>query len=232
MASCRFITFRIILVLVPMIFMFLLGAGAGLVSARNTVEVPVLAAIRANDRGVFSVMVMDWDKQSAPDPMEVRWGNSRIRVKEAGMGALATAFTYAIDRTTQIRPTGTLTLYGASYAPASSDGRSAGAVLAVGFLAVLRGDGLIRGVALTGTLQPDGRIGPVGGLPDKIRAAAREGYRTVLGSPGPDQRPSLEPARARHGTEYRGEGSGNDRRSVRADDGQNVLKQPRGARSA
>ena len=34
--------------------------------------------------------------------------------------------------------TGTLTLYDTSYAPVSSDGPSAGAVMAVGFLVVLR----------------------------------------------------------------------------------------------
>lgn len=39
---------------------------------------------------------------------------------------------------------------------------------------------LQRGIAMTGTLEPGGRIGPVGGIPDKMRAAAREGYRTIL----------------------------------------------------
>ena len=52
--------------------------------------------------------------------------------------------------------------------------------MTIGLLAVLRGDSLIRGTALTGTLEPDGRIGPVGGLADKVRAAAREHYRMVL----------------------------------------------------
>jgi Lon-like protease len=53
-------------------------------------------------------------------------------------------------------------------------------VMTVGFLAVLRGDPIIRGIALTGTLESDGRVGPVGGIPDKVRAAAREHYRMVL----------------------------------------------------
>ena len=52
--------------------------------------------------------------------------------------------------------------------------------MAVGFLAVFRGDRIIRGVAVTGTIEPDGRIGPVGGIPDKVRAAKRGGYRLVL----------------------------------------------------
>lgn len=150
------------------------------VLARNVVEVPILAAIGANDRGVFNVMVMDWDKRSTPDPVEVKWGNSRVRVMGSALGAVGQAFAYALERTPAIRPTGTVSIYGAAYAPVSSDGPSAGAVMTVGFLALLRGDAIHRGIALTGTLQPDGRIGPVGAIPDKIRAAAREGYRTIL----------------------------------------------------
>lgn len=148
--------------------------------ARSVVEVPILAAIDANDRGVFKVMVMDWDRQATPDPMELKWGNSRVKVKGTALGALGSAFRYALERSPQVRRTGTLSIYGAAYAPVSSDGPSAGAVMAVGFLALLRDEPLIRGIAMTGTLQPDGRIGPVGAIADKVRAAAREGYRTVL----------------------------------------------------
>jgi predicted S18 family serine protease len=52
--------------------------------------------------------------------------------------------------------------------------------MAVGFIALFKGDRLQRGIALTGTFEPGGRIGPVGSIPDKMRAAAREGYRTIL----------------------------------------------------
>lgn len=149
-------------------------------AADTTVEVPVLAAIRANTQGVFHVLVLNWDRRDSPDPLELRWGNQRIHVQGAGMGSIHQAFRYALEHTPMARYTGTLSLYGASYAPANSDGPSAGAVMTVGFLAVLRGDSLIRGTALTGTLEPDGRIGPVGGIADKVRAAAREHYRTVL----------------------------------------------------
>ena len=148
--------------------------------ADTTVEVPVLAATRADNQGDFNVMVLTWDRRGNPDPMELRWGNQRIRLKEVGLGSIAQAFRYAVEQTPSVKYTGTLTLYGASYAPVSSDGPSAGAVMAVGFLAVLRGDPIIRGIALTGTLESEGRVGPVGGIPDKVRAAAREHYRLVL----------------------------------------------------
>ena len=35
-------------------------------------------------------------------------------------------------------------------------------------------------VAMTGRLGPDGQIGTVGGIAGKVRAAAREGYHTIL----------------------------------------------------
>ena len=52
--------------------------------------------------------------------------------------------------------------------------------MAVGFIAMFKGDRVQRGTALTGTIESGGHIGWVGGIPDKIRAAKREGYHTVL----------------------------------------------------
>jgi hypothetical protein len=158
----------------------LLALHAGLAAANNVVEVPILSMIPANDRGAFLAMVLDWDRQPSPNPVELQWGNQRVRVMGTGLGALHAAFRYAVDRTPAVPHTGKITIYNASYAPTSSDGPSAGAAMAVGFLAVFRGDRIIRGVAVTGTIEADGRIGPVGGIPDKVRAAKREGYRLVL----------------------------------------------------
>lgn len=146
----------------------------------NYVEVPVLAAIQANDRGVFEVMIVVWDHQPEPEPIALRWHNAGVNLGGAHLNALAAAFRYAVNRTPSVRHTGTVSVQGLAYVPTSSDGPSAGAAMAVGFIAVLKGEKIIRGIALTGTIGPDGRIGPVGAIPDKIRAAAREGYRTIL----------------------------------------------------
>jgi uncharacterized protein len=93
---------------------------------------------------------------------------------------MADAFDYAVQRTAGLPHTGTVSVQGIAYRPTGSDGPSAGAVMAVGFIATFKGDRIQRGTALTGTLEPGGRIGWVGGIPDKIRAAKREGYHTVL----------------------------------------------------
>ena len=62
----------------------------------------------------------------------------------------------------------------------STDGPSAGALLTVHLVAAIRGDKLRDDVAMTGTINPDGTIGPVGGLPMKIEGAAKNGKRLVL----------------------------------------------------
>lgn len=148
--------------------------------AENFVEVPLLAAIDANDRGVFEVMTMRWDQQATPDPMQLKWHKGNINFRNDYMGAMQAALQYALRRTPGIRRTGTLSVGGLAYVPTSTDGPSAGAAMTVAFLAVFRGAAVQRGVALTGTIQSNGQIGPVGKIADKVRAAARESCRTVL----------------------------------------------------
>lgn len=60
-----------------------------------------------------------------------------------------------------------------------TDGPSAGAALTVGILSMLRGDKLKKNVIMTGTINPDGTIGPVGGIPYKLDGAAKA-KKTVM----------------------------------------------------
>ncbi len=60
------------------------------------------------------------------------------------------------------------------------DGPSAGALKTVGVLSLMRGDTLTDDMTMTGTINPDGTVGPVGGIPQKIQGAAEEGFTTVL----------------------------------------------------
>jgi uncharacterized protein len=59
-------------------------------------------------------------------------------------------------------------------------GPSAGATLAVGAIAALHGWNVAPDVLMTGTIQPDGSVGPVGGIPEKAQAAAQAGMRRFL----------------------------------------------------
>lgn len=62
----------------------------------------------------------------------------------------------------------------------SVDGPSAGALFTIGILAGVRGDKIDEKVTMTGTINPDGTIGPVGGIVYKLEGAANAGKKTVL----------------------------------------------------
>jgi Lon-like protease len=151
-----------------------------IVSGESVIEVPILAAIRENSQGVFELMVMQWDQKPQPDPIELVRYHGRVRLGAGNLESIDQAFAYAVERTANIHHSGTVSVFGHAYRRANSDGPSAGAAMTVGFIAMFKGDRLRRGVAMTGTLEPGGHIGPVGSIPDKMRAAAREGYRIIL----------------------------------------------------
>ena len=60
------------------------------------------------------------------------------------------------------------------------DGPSAGGILTVGVLAALNGHEVRPDSAMTGTINPDGTIGPVGGIPHKMEGAAEAGRKLVV----------------------------------------------------
>lgn len=60
------------------------------------------------------------------------------------------------------------------------DGPSAGALLTLGVLAAFDRQSIDPQVTMTGTISPDGSIGPVGLVSSKLEAAAREGFQTVV----------------------------------------------------
>jgi hypothetical protein len=166
--------------LLALMAIILLSAGVRPVAAEHVVELPILAAVKSNTLGVFEVLLLRWDQQPSPIPPALQWRIGNVVLGQTHLNSMAMAFRYAMEHTPSVEHSGTVTAIGLAYMPTGSDGPSAGAAMAVGFIALFKGDSIHRGIALTGTLHPDGSVGPVGSLPDKIRAAAREGYRTIL----------------------------------------------------
>lgn len=60
------------------------------------------------------------------------------------------------------------------------DGPSAGCLMTVGVLAALRNEKVRDDATMTGTINPDGTVGPVGGIPHKLDGAAKAGKKLVL----------------------------------------------------
>ena len=62
------------------------------------------------------------------------------------------------------------------------DGPSAGALITSALMAVLKGQDVLSTTTMTGTINPDGTVGPVGGIAYKMTAAAEDGKK-VFGYP-------------------------------------------------
>jgi uncharacterized protein len=56
-------------------------------------------------------------------------------------------------------------------------GPSAGALFAIGFTALFLNTTLSSNVTMTGMINPDGTIGPVGGLKEKLEASSKAGFK-------------------------------------------------------
>jgi uncharacterized protein len=61
----------------------------------------------------------------------------------------------------------------------SVDGASASGLITAGFLAALTGAEIDEDATMTGIINPDGTIGPVGGIPQKFLASIDQGKRTL-----------------------------------------------------
>jgi len=59
-------------------------------------------------------------------------------------------------------------------------GPSGSGITATAFLALLTNAKILPNVSMTGMIEPDGTIGPVGGIPEKLRAMAKEGIKVFL----------------------------------------------------
>lgn len=151
------------------------------VHASRTLVVPVTVATYTENQVGFPTFVLKWDEGAQPDPLALRWGRSQVPVRGTGMTSIQQAFQFAVNRLqSSVRPTGTVSLYATFTGPLSAGGATAEAALAIGFLALLKGDHLKRDITITGTLEGDGRIGQVDQVAEKTIAAARAGYHVLL----------------------------------------------------
>ena len=106
------------------------------IHATEYIELPVLAAIGQNNLGVFELMLMGWDRKADPNPIQLQMTLGGVLYGKTHLGSMAQAFDYAIERTPGILHTGTVSVRGVTYRPAGSDGPSAGAAMAVGFIGI------------------------------------------------------------------------------------------------
>jgi ATP-dependent Lon protease len=162
-----------------------------LASASST-QLTVLAAVQNSAVGAYEHVHMVWDQKPDPPKLQVRWTTPNLRfagrpgvmggvlLEPQAQAAVSAAVRYAIERTPQVSHTGTITMMGTAYLPTKTDGPSAGAAMTVALMALFNGIPLNGVVCMTGTLEPGGRIGKVGAIPQKMRAARAAGCHVVL----------------------------------------------------
>ena len=56
------------------------------ISADTAIELPVLAAIRQNNLGVFEILMMWWDKKPEPNPVQLQWLLAGVRLGNDSSG--------------------------------------------------------------------------------------------------------------------------------------------------
>ncbi|MBI3603585.1 MAG: hypothetical protein HY205_03965, partial [Nitrospirae bacterium] len=116
-SACNRAVFLLTVFLFTGLFLF----HAGKATAERAVELPVLAAINANNRGVFEILLIWWDRKAEPDPVALQWYHAGVKLGDTHLGAMTRAFRYAVERTPAIHHRGTVSVRGVAYMPTSSD---------------------------------------------------------------------------------------------------------------
>jgi len=160
----------------------LISSGAATAGIIGHASIPIVA-IKAVQRGFsfqYEGVVMTAD-------IELREGKGRILVNtipKIGID-VQTSITTAVkvaEKLTGISlgKTDVVLTIKASQEVNIVDGPSAGAAITVALIAAIRGDTLNKTVYMTGTINNDDSIGPVGGIAEKAIAAAANGSKIFL----------------------------------------------------
>lgn len=137
-------------------------------------EIPVLAV---NEKGgSFERLYFEFSRRDSTRPLVVRIGDSQsggsgseIRASVWNAGIVAALMRNDLMGGVRVN----VDFSGAV------DGPSAGGVFCLAILSALDGREFPRDFAMTGTILPDGTIGLVGGVKEKIKAAAKAGIKRV-----------------------------------------------------
>lgn len=164
-------------------------ASAQAAHQRTLVSTPDLVVFDQDSKtvGAINYLVIQIDRLSDASGPRVQfdeWSHGLGTFRGAAVsqdwkGAALTAVEAAAQATGEDPRTWLVTVKNVSPAYIT-DGPSASAALAVALTTAVRHTKMLPNVALTGAIEPDGRITAVGGIPEKIQGAAAAGITTVL----------------------------------------------------
>jgi uncharacterized protein len=138
-------------------------------------EIPIVAVVQGQQKGVISEAVV-----------ELRQGHGRILFNTNPFVEPDTQQSIEIAASVAEKLTGkSLEKIDVIYSIKNVNARlvggpSAGAAFTIATIAAIKGKHLSKDVAITGTILPDGRIGQVGGLIEKMTALGENGVKIFL----------------------------------------------------
>jgi predicted S18 family serine protease len=142
--------------------------------------VPILGVTRAlSPTGTVAYLVLSFEKRADQGGLAVHFQNGPGRFSQMAQ----TATEQAIDRTAHALGLSTdswTVVLSVPYQGATMYGDSLSAMVALSVVALAQGAVIPRDRVITGTVTPDGLIGPVGGIPLKVTAAQQAHLRMVL----------------------------------------------------
>ena len=146
-------------------------------SNNGTSEVIVRAAGYYKSGGVCGGATSPVYIQSTPNPRgEIQVGFFESSAEAIGQMSKAAGWLAALVSTEVLEED--LSKHQISFSRTDRvDGPSAGGLMTSGLVALFRGDAFPADVSMTGTINPDGTIGPVGGIAHKIKGASESGVK-------------------------------------------------------
>lgn len=179
-------TVRFCLALLMAVASLSLGLDPAAGEQRFLITVPILSVLSHNT-GSMSYVAIQADRLSNPVGPEIQFNEGSRALGRFKGGALSEdwkdaafiAVLAACEQTGEDPRTWLVTLKNVSPAYLT-EGPSASAAIAVAMIAALKRAEMLPGVIMTGAVDPEGRVLPVGALPEKLQAAAAGGFSTVL----------------------------------------------------
>lgn len=177
------LTVRLRIVLMLVLASSILAVPATAAGASRVISVPALGVQGEGQPGVVNYILIQFDRVARQDGPTIQFNELNL----GGGSLVGEEWKEGVRRAVQaaalaVGDTGhdwLITIKNRSMT-AITDGMSASAAVAVGIMALFRGDVIGSHVVLTGQVTPDGRLDVVGGLPLKIEAAAGAHYRTII----------------------------------------------------
>lgn len=152
------------------------------VNRLSQLAVPILGVTLNKDYrpvGIVTHVVINFQERKDHDGLKVNFRAFPGRFSPLAQEAVQRAITRASDAA-HLRPDSWTVFLTFPYKGLTMYGDSLSAMIGLSVVALAKGDPIIYGRSITGTITEDGHIGVVGGVPQKIRAAHHEHMDRVL----------------------------------------------------